>query len=87
MHAHPPARSHTHTHTTHDTHTTHTHTHTHTTHDTQDPRIQDLLFEVIKVSIDIDAKMVAKKASAVRSAHRSPKYIDELVRLATERSG
>mmetsp|Transcript_26984 Transcript_26984/g.72526 ORF Transcript_26984/g.72526 Transcript_26984/m.72526 type:complete len:722 (-) Transcript_26984:168-2333(-) len=55
--------------------------------DDQDPAIQGLLFEVIQNCIPIDAPRVAKKAAAVRSAHRSPKYVDELVRMANEHGG
>ena len=51
--------------------------------DDMDPAIQAQVFEVIKATVPIDAPRVAKKATGMRAAHRSPKYLDQLIELAS----
>eukprot|EP00615_Pteridomonas_danica_P004292 CAMPEP_0114355972 /NCGR_PEP_ID=MMETSP0101-20121206/20625_1 /TAXON_ID=38822 ORGANISM="Pteridomonas danica, Strain PT" /NCGR_SAMPLE_ID=MMETSP0101 /ASSEMBLY_ACC=CAM_ASM_000211 /LENGTH=834 /DNA_ID=CAMNT_0001498197 /DNA_START=594 /DNA_END=3098 /DNA_ORIENTATION=- len=52
--------------------------------DDVDPAIQERIFKVLRITLTIDAPRVAKKAADVRSAHRSPKLIDQLIALANE---
>ena len=51
--------------------------------DDTDPAIQGQVFEVIKATLSIDAAKVAKKATSMKAAHRSPQYLDQLITLAS----
>jgi len=44
--------------------------------------LQERVFAVLQAALPIDAPKVAKKALAVRSTHRDPVFIDQLVAAA-----
>jgi len=54
--------------------------------DDADPKMQHLIFEVLKATLPIDAPRVARKALASRPSHRNPALIDQLVALANAAS-
>jgi len=49
--------------------------------DDSDRIIQDAVFDVLKVTLVINRDLVLKKASEVRTRHRSPEYCDKILAL------